>query len=493
MSDNRDKDQAKLSRRDLLIGGGAALTTLALGAGASGCSEPPDDLSLPPPDDSAAYVDFDAAAIADDEKRFPLAAQVGALAGSSGLLVGYCADDSKLRLRVWREAEEPGKQFLVDERSLSPVDGYVRETLRGLSPGHAYRAALFAEEGGKLVARSPINHFRAPYPPGYRPTLTIGATACTSMKRAPFPALSQLAVQDIDIFCHTGDMSYNDGAKDREGYREKWRRTLSQKGYRELLPVAPLYHTLDDHEVSDNSVLYKLPAEQRAIAREALFEHVATPDLGDGRIWNSYRWGDTVEIFVLDCRSERDVASRESDDPIYISKAQLEWFRAAITASKCHFKLVLNSVPIIGFPDFWIFQDDRWQGYERQRQTVLDIVDSIDNVWFVSGDFHIGMVARVEREGPRRDLWEILAGPGGNDNQLWTSLEANPVLFKRGVPPEQFDFFSSKTAATTLTLDPRRNTVRVRFVGDDGEVRYDKALSQGRDPEDRAGDVLTSS
>ena len=114
--------------------------------------------------------------------------------------------------------------------------------------------------------------------------------------------------------------------------------------------------------------------------------------------------------FILDCRQERTPSRGE-----YVSVAQMTWLKSALSSSPCHFKVILNSVPIAQLPDVWLMEDDRWQGYPRQRDELLNfIVDTpIDNVWFLAGDFHIGAVWRVESSGPRQQIWEILCGPGG--------------------------------------------------------------------------------
>lgn len=433
--------------------------------------------------DGAALRDFDADAIPSDPVRFPLPLSAGAVTHERALIVGYAAALGRYRLRVWRDATTPGQAHLLRDEQVVPEDGYLRYRLEGLAAGHRYRYALFAEEGSQLVARSLIGTLQAALPLGCREAVTIAATACTHRKQAPFVALSRLAQEPVDAICHLGDISYNDGSVTLGQYRQAWRRTLLTQGYRDLFPHAALYATLDDHEVADDSRLYDLPATQRAAARQALFEHVAIPDLGWGRIWNSYRWGESVEFFVLDCRSERRPETRETDDPIYISKAQLSWLKVAVPASPCHFKVLLNSVPITAFPPVFVKTEDRWQGYAAQREELLAALDDVPNVWFLSGDFHIGLVARIEAEGKRRNVWEILTGPGGNDNALWKALAASPVYLERAVPKERFPYFGAETAATFLTFDPARDEVRVRFVDAvSGETRYNGVLSQGRDP-----------
>ena len=136
--------------------------------------------------------------------------------------------------------------------------------------------------------------------------------------------------------------------------------------------------------------------------------------------------GDSVEFFVLDCRSERQEETREGAEAIYISRAQMDWLKSALADSPCHFKAILTSVPITAWPELLsVVIDDRWEGYRSQREELLDwiVEEDVSNVFFISGDFHCGAVTRVEPSGPRSGLYEVLVGPGGNANNplalLW--------------------------------------------------------------------------
>ena len=67
----------------------------------------------------------------------------------------------------------------------------------------------------------------------------------------------------------------------------------------------------------------------------------------------------------------------------------------------------------------------QWDQREGQRDAVINHIteNDIRNVWFISGDFHIGMVTRINNEGPGRRIHEIAAGPGGNTNPAASTLD----------------------------------------------------------------------
>jgi phosphodiesterase/alkaline phosphatase D-like protein len=227
--------------------------------------------------------------------------------------------------------------------------------------------------------------------------------------------------------------------------------------------------------------LYSQPQQRIDIAKGAFFENTPIVPGAEGQLWDSFRWGDTAEFFVLDSRMERKVATAGTDSAVYLSPEQLGWLEEGLKNSRAHFKVVLNSVPMIAWPELWALQDDRWQGYDSQREQLLSHIDAHDikNVWFLSGDFHVGCIGRIEAEGKRRRMYEILVGPGGNGpNPLQAYVELGGDI-DDVFPKEQFPHYNWGFASTRITFDPQSNSVKVRFVDASTEqVLYDAELRQ---------------
>jgi alkaline phosphatase D len=272
-----------------------------------------------------------------------------------------------------------------------------------------------------------------------------------------------------------------------------WRRTLSDPGYRAVLSRTSLYATWDDHEVQNDWVASRLPAEVVSHGRTALREALAIPALPDGRLWSSYRWGRTAEIFVLDCRGERSEGAcgrplglrvagivPGCEEPRIVSPEQLEWLRRGLAESPCHFKVVLTSVPMSAC-DGWPNWTDRWQGHAAQRNALLDHItgEGIRNVWFLTGDFHFPALARVERRGPRRRLREIFVGPGANTSGWMDHMrKEEPELLADVLPEEQFEWAGAQSVGTVLTFDPAADAVRVVYTDTRGRTVLDRTLKE---------------
>jgi alkaline phosphatase D len=342
---------------------------------------------------------------------------------------------------------------------------------------------VFLREGEN--ARSEIGRVSTAFGPGDDRPLLLGATACTYYGYQPFRTLGALAEQPIDAFLQLGDMSYNDGSQTLADYRAAWRSTLSDIGYRTLLPKVGAYFTWDDHETTndyDPEALALANPERLEAAKRSYFETLPIGRTRHEGLWQSFRWGNTAEIFVLDCRSERLPSTRTSDNPIHISRAQMDWLKQGLRESTAHFKILMNSVPFVFFeqPPSWAPVYDRWQGYEAQREEVLDFIDRERiNAWFITGGFHIGTVHRVSRTGRDRRLWEVSVGGAAQatrDSGLF--IPGGEVRREQHFPKQQFVHVEPQNSFSTFEFDPARDGVQVRFFNANSEVLFDRFLTR---------------
>ncbi len=482
----KKKSLVRLPRRRVLQAGTAAAAAFTLPSGLFGCGPQKPTGRVPKtidpqPYDNAVRVAFAPAAIAEDGDRFPMGVQAGAMRALSVLLWTQTDSTAPTRLRVWREVEEEGQVALVkDEPVAADANGFIHVPTQGLAPATVYRYGFFSDD---LTVRGGLGRFRTAYPDDWREPLTFSATACTHYRNMPFRTLARSASEELDLFLHLGDISYNDEANYPDDFRRLWRRTLQDEGYRALLSSTGWYACWDDHETSNNLNPEREAHDPRRLnaAVDSFYEALAVERGESGRHYKSYRWGQTAEFFVLDCRTERKPSTRETADAEYLSPEQLAWLTAGLAASPAHFKIVLNSVPIAALPPVWVDLGDRWQGYPAQREKLLSFIDqhAIENVWFIAGDFHMGMIHRVEADGPRRRMWEICAGPGGNANNPLSLLLNDPQNRAYAFPAKQFEYASGALGTTFFTLDPEENSMRVRFIDPaTGEVRYDGTLRQ---------------
>jgi alkaline phosphatase D len=421
----------------------------------------PDALGTQEPDGPVVILDTE---FPIDSTGFSLGVSAGAARHDSIMFWTKYSGSDEVTLKVWRPLDIPEQVVLAYDSVVVPNDGgFIKVRVDGLVADKLYYYAFFIES-----QRSPLGIVRTALGPGEKRPITVAASSCTSGFYQPWPSLSLMAEYDIDAILHVGDMSYNDGAVTLEDYRAEWANTLSQAGYRDLFSSGGLYATWDDHEVDNDWDPETMDAANVAAAKQAFFETLPNDEGPESRLWDSYTWGDALEIFILDCRSERKPSTIESssEPDIYVSLEQMAWLKEGLVSSTATFKVILNSVPITDMPFFYFGEQDRWEGYSDQRTELLSYIfdNDISGVWFIAGDFHLGFVSWVENSGPGENLREIAVGPGGN---------LNPAGLLSGLFPSwQFDFFhGNPETATLITFDPEAETVFIQFIDAwDGDV-----------------------
>lgn len=448
---------------------------------------PVEDPCAPDPSryDDAVAMAFLPLSVPRDEETFPLAVQAGAMTTDGAIVWGYSEDEAPKRLLIWREAEDPAEIAVAWDMTLTPYMGYMKEQVGGLAPGTLYHYAFFHLEDDEMVSRTQVGRFYTAFHGDCLAPFTIAGTHGTNFRMSPYRALELTAGYDMHAFFQLGDYSYNDGSETVDDFRFLWHQTLSDPGYLELLPRVGQYIVWDDHEVEDNSELYPDMIDRPWLVeagKAAFFETTPVPEFEEtGSYWTSYRWGLTAEVFVLDCRHERQPDTRHSDNAIYISVEQMEWLKEGLLTTPAHFKIIANSVPIVGYPNPpWLMAEDRWQGYASQRWELLDFIadNDIPNVWFLSGDFHTASVGIVETEWPYNHIWEVNLGPGGNNsNPLWIAY-SNGIMRESIAPQDQFSFFYGEPVVSMMTFDPLTDSVRVFFQdAATEEVLFDETFS----------------
>ena len=444
----------------------------------SGNNEPSDpppietdpEPALPEPEPS----DFDLSAIPESD-RFPYGTQAGDPMRRGAVLWTRYTGDNDLTLAVYQATDAGQAKIFVDE-DVNPVNGgTVHFDATTLPSGRAYNYVFIEYDtgSGAAVARSPVGRFvTAPWS-GKKPVVRFGGTSCTSNSNRPFETLKHAGTQDLDFFILAGDMTYADGSETRAEYRAKWEQQLADPGYRALMGNTAHFSTWDDHEVDDNWDPETIPSDIVEAATDEFFANLAIRrNTGDpSRVWRSYRWGDSLEVFVLDSRSERLPSTRKTDDAQYISPEQLAWLKDGLKNTPAVFKIIVTSVPISYFPgvfdgDHPVAAGDRWPGYASQRRELIEFIGDheIEGILFVAGDLHLGSSQTVDLDGPGAKLREILMGPGGQWENPFISL----------LQPPQFDYAGGINNYTVFEADPNATppTIKVSFIDEDGDEIY---------------------
>lgn len=392
-----------------------------------------------------------------DEEAFGLGVAAGDAEPDAATLWTRYSGDGALELVVFQHVGGGWVEVLA--QAVTPDEhGMVHERFSH-EPDASWFTYYFRHDGG----RSDVGTWRAP-PSGGDYLVTFGGTSCTYLSGDPFPVLSRGAEGGVGLWLYGGDNVYADSATSADDYRRLYAEYLATPGFRAIRAACSGVACWDDHEVENQWGTEPASDEETVNGIAAFYEHHPTRERDPALHYRSQRIGDTVEIFVLDCRSER-----VPELGTYVSAAQLQWLIDSVLASTAAFKVVLNSVPIADLRPLFasVSEDDRWSGYPDQRQEALDALDGVPGVFFVSGDIHMGLVARVEDEGAGSGLWDIVIGPGGSTPNGIGDLV---------IPDDRYRFGSSTHTWSRFTANPLSGRLRVEFLDGDGTVLYDEDL-----------------
>jgi alkaline phosphatase D len=437
--------------------------------------------------------------VAEDLEAFPLGVQATDPDPDSAMLWTR-VDLGRLRERridlILFRPDDPngdvvrGGAVLHQETLVPDEIGFLPVLIDGLSPGKAYgfAFALFSEGIGRSVGRSTVGRFRTRPKEEDQGPVRIGVSCCSNSDYLPWDALTRAAEESLDFHILLGDTVYAEERKTLEGYRSEWSNSYGEEPYRDLRASTAIFATWDDHEVGNNWVAVdeEDPEQPRGIgasdligptrleaARQVFREHtgIRSPADHPERIWRSFRWGAHLEVFILDCRGERDF-----DNGLYISRAQMDWLKEGLAASTATWKLVMNSVPIADLPAiFGIAVGDRWEAIPGAREEILDFIDAeVTNVLWVSGDLHFAGFCLVG--GANRGRWhgqhEVVVGHVGSlpntAGELMTTLS-----------PDQWLAGSTAQGYALLELDPvaRPGELRIRYVSDKGRDIFSHTMT----------------
>jgi phosphodiesterase/alkaline phosphatase D-like protein len=397
-----------------------------------------------------------------DLAAFACGLQTGDVTSDSAL-VSLQTGETQVRMELARAIEQRWEP-IDSGQTLAVEDGSVQLELSDLEPDSVYAVTFYAADG---VRRSRVARFRTALAEGASRVLRFGATSCFGPKNGAFPCVRHAARHNLDFFMLLGDTIYADKTPNLFQYRNKFNHALSLDGINALTASTSIVATWDDHEVDNNWTWDDEGAEARYQDAIGAFRAALPQRTGPtGGIWRKRSWGDAVDVFVLDVRSERL-------DGRYISPEQMQWLKDSLETSTAAFKLIMNPVPIIDFSHTALgpFQkSERWEGYPGQRKEILEhIRDSdIPGVLWISGDIHFGMVGNVDRPGGAGDnLWEVVTGQAGSRKNpiggMMRKTERKPVV----VQQHNWVLFEA---------DPGRGSIQVQYIGNEGELLASRML-----------------
>jgi alkaline phosphatase D len=412
-----------LSRRELLVAGGAGALTLAAPINYAALAR----ASRLPMAKGAKFAHGVASGY-PSQKGITLWTRVSDLTKSAQLTLEVATD------KHFRKVVDTQKVKADSKRDFT-----VHAQVKKLKAGTEY---FYRFDAGDKSSK--VGQFRTLPPSNSKDPVRIGVLSCQSYDAGYYNAQAALAKEkDLDLILCLGDYIYErhyyDGPPDRvdrtgangDGdvqtlaeYRAKYRLGQSDKNLQAMHAAYPFVSVWDDHEVEDNyagthpdsaepdeslennGVPRRVPfGERRSNGYKAFFE--AMPRMqtrGDPTaIYGSMPIGGLVELFFTDQRQYRDQqpcndvqlqGCPDDNTPgrTMLGSAQKTWFKGAVPKSKAAWKLWASEVMLMSLQTAPgnNANHDQWDGYGAERQEILDsfVAAGVQNFAALTGDIH---------------------------------------------------------------------------------------------------------
>jgi len=327
----------------------------------------------------------------------------------------------------WLVATDPQLQNVVQQGQVftgAHRDFTVKVDVDGLQPGRSY---YYVFETAGL--RSDIGRTKT-LPTGNVQHLRLAYTSCSNITRGHFNVYKELARRaDLDAILHLGDYIYEYADLDhceRTGrlhqplhethtltdYRQRHACYKQDKDLQEVHRQHPFLVIWDDHEVANNA--WKGGADNHESDSEGNWHErlsgavraylewmpLREPELPERGIYRSFRFGDLVDLTMLDTRlagrdaQAEDMDERNRQDRTLLGQTQEQWLAETLASSvqqQVRWNLTGQQVMVAQLgTNNMPFNYDQWDGYPAARKRLFDSVRNagVENWVVLTGDIH---------------------------------------------------------------------------------------------------------
>lgn len=447
------------------------------------------------------------AAIMPEHRRIaaPYGAQVGDLLGDRAIL--WSAADRPARMLVeWATTESMADARRLDgPLALEDTGHAAKLDLAGLPPGQRihYRVRFLDLEDYATTSEPVGGSFLTP--PAVRRDVRLvwsGDTAGQGWGINPdlggMRIFETIRRREPDLLIHSGDVIYADApiaaekplpgggvwrnlvteakskvAETLAEFRGNYAYNLLDENLRAMNAAVPVLAQWDDHEVVDNWYWQRRKDgddryRERSVAvlaargMRAFMEMmpVRRHPLEQERIFSSFPYGPSLEIFRIDLRSYRGPNGDGLETELtpasrILGAAQLRWLKGALLASDATWKLIASDMPLglIVWDDFRarrgaeaVAQGDMGapKGRELEIADLLRFIrdNGVANVVWITADVHYTAAHRYDPAGAAfkafAPFWEFVSGPLNAGTFGPNELDATfgpQVVFQKVPPP----------------------------------------------------------
>ncbi len=355
--------------------------------------------------------------------------------------------------RLWLQTTEPATVELFYRRTggqeewarqwrdtVVEEDNVAHFVIGGLEPGSVYEYWLKID--GKAVGREAPFRFHTQKLWQYRedpPAFTLMTGSCSYFNETVYdrpgrpygrsPSIFEvMAERKPELMLWLGDNIYFREA-DYLARADMHLRYLHDRAVPELQRFLQTGHHLavwDDHDYGPNNSnrswvhkAHALELFQRYWANDSY----GLPDLPG--VFGQFSYND-VDLFLMDDRYYRDADDMpDTPDKQLFGKAQMNWLKNALLASRAPFKIIAGGGQFINDNNPY----EGWNHFPAERRDFLDWLQAtrVQGVLFLSGDRHHTELLRLERQG-HYPLYELTCSPLTSGSHKVKGKQLTPPL-----------------------------------------------------------------
>ena len=175
---------------------------------------------------------------------------------------------------------------------------------------------------------------------------------------------------------------------------------------------------------------------------------------------------------MLDDRFHRD-PDEAPDRKTMLGTAQLEWLKSSLKASRATFKVIAGGGTLLVDEG-----KETWSRFGSERDDFLKWMfsEGIEGVFFIAGDWHIGVLNRLNRPGFPYPLYELLSS-----NLAVKIIPRDRVELAEGTANNQWvskRYTGYNFGSLRFTGDRGDRSVTLQIVDDTGGVQAELTLHE---------------
>ena len=405
----------------------------------------------------------------------------------------------------WEVAEDEAFSRVVASGtgSARPELGHsVHAEAQGLRSGREYFYRWIANGEASPVGRTKT----APAPDASPDEFRFAFASCQHYEHGHYTAYHHMAQEQLDLIVHLGDYIYESSwgtpIRHHEGpeihtledYRGRYTTYRSEPNLMAAHASAPWVVTWDDHEVDNNWANMWAEDDQtteelmlrRAAAFQAYYEFMplrpsSMPTGPDMQIYRALRFGDLLDMTVLDTRQYRDdqacgdgtkptCPGHQDEQRTVLGGTQRDWLFERVGSQQTTWNVLAQQIMVARLrgtnsDDDEVWSMDVWDGYPAERRRLLNRLSEVANPVVLTGDIHSNWVSDLHTDfddltSPivATELTGTSISSGGNGQDMTNGGES--VLSQN----PHIKFYNGQRGYVSSTVTPESWTARYEVV-----------------------------